>query len=315
MRVLVAGATGAIGRPVVRRLVAAGHRVSGLTRSPAKMALVKELGATPVLADALDAGWLEAAVAAAAPEAVIHLLTALPPAGPRRYRDLEPTNRLRRQGTANLLSAAANVGARRFVAESVILVYGDRGRGRPATEEDPVASTGGHRALDAALAALRSLEDQVGGAAMEGVILRYGLLYGPGTTTDHLLAALRRRVLALPRTDGLVSWIHVEDAAAATVAALERADAGAVLNVVDDEPASIAAIASELAAIHGLAPPRTVPPWLVGAVSPYLLQAARARIPAANARIKRDLRWTPAYPTYRDGLRSADEGSVRHGDD
>lgn len=305
MKVLVAGATGAIGRPLVRQLVAAGHVVSGLTRSPAKMPLVSELGAIPLLADALDREWLTRVVATAAPDVVVHVLTALPPAGPTRYRDLAATNRLRRDGTANLLAAARAAGVRRLVAESIILVYGHLRTGT-ADEDDPVVQSAGHPALDEALSALTFLEDRVLGADdLEGIVLRYGLLYGPGTSTDHLQRALRRRMLALPAADGLMSWVHVDDAASATVTAVEDADGGAVFNVVDDEPASMEAVVRELAVVHGLRPPWRVPRAVVGVAAPYLLRALDARIPASNARIKERLGWSPAAPTYREGLRRA----------
>jgi nucleoside-diphosphate-sugar epimerase len=237
MRVLVAGATGTIGVPLVRALVARGHRVHGLTRDPANRRLLTGLGAEPVVADALDRGALLAAVQGRAADAVIHQLTALkkPPA---RHRDMAQTNALRTVGTANLLAAAAAVGARRFVTQSMVFGYGYGDHGQePITEDDPFGPPGRGR-FTQHLAALRSAEDQTWSAAgIDGVALRYGLCYGPGRAIQGLVEPLRRRRVPIPpEGGGVMSWVYIDDAAAATVAALERDRAAQAYNVVDDEP-------------------------------------------------------------------------------
>jgi len=224
VRILVAGATGTLGVPLVRALLRAGHEVVGLARTPSRQAAIEALGATAVVADALDAGGLEAAARRAAPEAVVHALSALPRGGPTKASDLEATNLLRVTGTANLLAAAVAAGARRLVAESMVFAYGYGDFGtEPLTEDVPLAPP--DPAVAAAVEALRRLERQVLRAErIEGVALRYGLFYGAGTgSTRAMVARLRRRMLPLPGGGhGIGSWIHVHDAATATVAALQR---------------------------------------------------------------------------------------------
>jgi nucleoside-diphosphate-sugar epimerase len=306
MKVFVAGATGALGRPLVRDLRARGHHVVGLTRTVAGRTALEAAGARAAVADALDGPGLRAAVVDAAPDAIVHALTALPPGGPRRYRDLEATNLLRRMGTANLLRAATAAGTRRVVATSMILGYGHTG-GRTATEEWPLAAAGGHPALDAALAAIGSLERQVQAAqgSVEAGVLRLGLFYGPGTSTDQWARDLRRRMLPLPAGGpGILSWIHVDDAAAATVAALERPSPVSVCNIVDDEPASLGAVVRELAAIVGAPAPASIPLRLAKLVAPYAAGFATADVRVSNALAATALDWRPTYPSYRDGLRA-----------
>src|SRR5262249_36564446 len=226
MRVFVAGGTGAIGVPLVRQLVAGGHQVTALTRSNANAATLRALGATPAVADALDALALRRVVADAKPTHVIHQLTALPKGGPRSPREVEPTNRLRIDGTRNLIEAAVAAGAKRIVVGSFAFL-----RGAPSADRPPDA-----RALEA----VRSMESQTLDAnrsgRIEGVVLRYGLFYGPETgSTAQMIAMARRRMLPTIRDDrSLLSNIHVDDAASATVAALDRAPAGSVYDIVDD---------------------------------------------------------------------------------
>jgi 2-alkyl-3-oxoalkanoate reductase len=305
VKVFVAGATGDLGRPVVRLLVEAGYEVWGMTRTPGKRGLLVDLGARPVVADALDPGAMERALAEARPEAVLHLLTALPRTGPLRARDLRATNELRQRGTANLVRAALAAGARRLVAESVIGVYGLASE-EVVTEDSPLPHPDPHSGLGAAIAAMRSLEEQVLGAdGLEGIVLRYGLVYGPDVgSTESAIERLRNGRLPVPGGGpGLGSWIHVEDAATATVAALERGEAGGVYNIVDDEPTSLGTLLATIAEAVGARPPRPVPVWLGRLLAPYATTlATRAHLRVSNERAKRELGWAPRFPTIREGM-------------
>ena len=310
MNVFIAGATGALGLPLARELVAQGHEVIGLTRSPAKRSLLENVGARAVVADVLDAAVLEGAVRAAAPTHVVHMLTALPKNGPLRAVDIASTNQLRITGTANLLRAAIAAGARRVVAESFSAVYGygDYGE-RPLDEADlpPIReSDAGARAV---IEALRSLEDQLLEAnahgLIEAVILRYGMTYGPeNASTLYMIDMLRKGWLPLVRgADGIGSFVHVDDAATATIAALEHGRPGAIYNIVDDEPANLNTFLSALAQATGARRPLAVPRWLVGLVAPLAASMAQTRLPLSNARARRELGWPPRYPSYREGVR------------
>ena len=256
MRVFVAGATGAIGRQLVPRLVAAGHEVTGMTRSESKLAMLRELGALPVVADALDPDQVAEAVGRARPEVIVHQLTAL--AGVERYTesDAAPTNRLRTEGTDYLLSAGQAVGVRRFVAQGVA-GYGAYARsgGPVKSEEDPLDPSP-VREMRETLAAIRHLEAAVLEADWtEGIVLRYGAFYGPGTSLapgqEQFELVRRRKFPVVGDGGGVWSFIHVADAAVATVAAIEHGSRG-VYNVVDDDPAPVAdwlpALAQELGA-------------------------------------------------------------------
>jgi 2-alkyl-3-oxoalkanoate reductase len=314
MRVFVAGATGALGLPLVRRLVATGHEVVGLTRSQTKAGFLRDLGARATVGDALDASALRAAVVESRPDAVVHALTALPPRGPFRVSELEPTNRVRIQGTANLIAAAVDAGARRLVAESVALVYGDTGDAT-ATETSPGSVP--HGALRPAMDAVRSLEDQVLGASragrLEGMVLRFGLFYGPGVaSSDFMIRLLRRRMFPLfGGGRSVASWIHVEDAATATIAALERGRPGEVYNIVDDEPSTLREYVTELARIVRAPRPFSMPAWLARLLGPLPGTLATAHLRVSNEKAKRELGWKPAYPTYREGLRTFSEAHLR----
>jgi nucleoside-diphosphate-sugar epimerase len=293
MNVFVAGGSGAIGLPLVRALVAGGHRVTALTRSPEKRDGLRALGASAAVADALNRDALIAAVEAARPTHVIHQLTALPKAGPRRPSDVAATNRLRIDGTRNLLEAAVNAGARRFVVGSFALL----------APRDPAAP-----APDEAGAAVRSMEAQVLEAthrgAIEGVILRYGMFYGfEAASTTALIDMVRKRRLPTVRGDtGQLPFIHVEDAVSATILALDRAPAGATYDIVDDRAVSLSEIAQALAEYTGSASPFRVPAWLPRLVSPYMARLLSLRLPLSNAGAKTGLGWRPKYSTVRDGL-------------
>lgn len=306
MKVFVAGATGAIGRELVPRLVEGGHEVHGMTRKDSNRALLEELGAVPVVADALDAAQVAAAVAAAEPDVIVHQLTAIGAVDTRHMeRSFALTNRLRTEGTDHLLSAGQAVGAQRFVAQSNIMAYGRTG-GPVKAEGDPDdrAPTAGVRP---GLEAIEHLEAAVLGAAWaEGIVLRYGWFYGPGTSIargSEQVEMVRRRKFPVVGDGGAVwSWIHVADAAAATVAAIERGARG-TYNVVDDDPATVAEWLPELAGELGAKPPRRVPRFVgrlfAGETGVMMMTELRG---ASNAKAKRELGWRPAHPSWRNGL-------------
>lgn len=293
MNVFLAGGSGAIGVPLIRALVAGGHQVTALTRFAANAPKLRALGATPAVADALDAGALRRVVVAAYPTHVVHQLTALPKGGPRSARDLVPTNRLRTEGTRHLIDAAVAAGATRIVAGSFALLGA-----APTMPAD----------VQEAADAVRSLESQILDASarglIEGVVLRYGLFYGPDNgTTDQMIALARRRLLPAIRGDrGLMSPIHLDDAASATIAALERAPAGSTYDIVDDQPVSMSDMAIAIAESIGAPRPFAVPAWLLRLLSPYMARMIAIRLPLSNGKARAELEWRPAYPTIRDGL-------------
>lgn len=294
MNIFIAGGSGTIGIPLVRTLVAGGHQVTALTRSAGKQGELRALGATPAVADALDRERLIAAVAAAHPTHVIHQLTALPKDGPRRSSDVEATNRLRIEGTRNLLDAAVGAGARRFVVGS-FAILSPRGPAGAAVE-------------DGAAAAVRSMESQVLDAtkrgAIEGVILRYGMFYSLETpSTRALIDMVRKRRLPVVRGDaGQLPLIHIDDAVSATVRALDKAPAGSTYDIVDDRAVSLTEIVEALAEYTGSPRPLRVPAWLPRLFAPYLARMTSMRMPLSNAAARADLGWRPKYSTLRDGL-------------
>ncbi|KAE8766072.1 NAD-dependent epimerase/dehydratase family protein [Georgenia thermotolerans] len=304
MRVLVAGATGVIGRPLTRRLQAAGHDVVGLTRHPDGARRLRDGGVEGVVADVLDRGGLLRALDGLRADAVVHEGTALSRA-PMRHRDLYPTDRLRTRGTANLLAAARQVGARRFVTQSFLYVYGFTDHGeRPVSEDAPLGPAGGAR-FDVHVAAMRANERHVLTApGLEGVALRYGFFYGPEPGTYGLLDMAARRVLPAPRVGTWMSALHVEDAAAATVAALERGRPGRAYNVADDHPLTWTAYLDALAEAAGAPRPWRVPDAALR-LSPYLGGLmTRASIRLDTSKAKRELGWAPSYRSVREGLPS-----------
>jgi len=311
MRVFVAGATGAIGKQLVPRLVAAGHEVHGMTRSESKQAMLYDLGAVPVIADALDPDQVAEAVALAKPEVIVHQLTAIGALDTRHFdRDFALTNRLRTEGTDYLLSAGQNVGVRRFVAQAVA-GYGayTRTGGPVKSEEHPLAEAP-TREMHETLAAIRHLEEAVLGARWtEGIVLRYGAFYGPGTSFTPggaQFELVRRRKLPLVGDGGGVwSFIHVADAAEATVAAVERGSRG-VYNVVDDDPAPVAewlpALAQTLGGKKPMRVPRFVGRLFAGETGVMMMTEIRG---ASNAKAKRDLGWRPKHASWRQGFAAA----------
>jgi nucleoside-diphosphate-sugar epimerase len=311
MRVFVAGATGAIGKQLVPRLVEAGHEVHGMTRSESKQAMLHELGAVPVVADALDPDQVAEAVGRARPDVIVHQLTAIGAVDLRHFdRDFALTNRLRTEGTDHLLSAGQAVGVRWFVAQGVG-GYGAYARtgGPVKTEEDPLDPTPA-RGMRETLAAIRHLEEAVLGARWtEGIVLRYGVFYGPGTSLapgEEQFELVRRRKFPLVGDGGGVwSFIHVADAAEGTVAAVERGSRG-VYNVVDDDPAPVVkwlpALAQELGAKKPMRVPRFIGRLFAGEAGVVMMTDVRG---ASNAKAKRELGWRPAHPSWRDGFAAA----------
>lgn len=310
MKVFVAGASGAVGMRLVPQLLAGGHEVVAMTRSPQKAERLRALGAEAVVADALDREAVVAAVAGTRPEAVVHQLTAL--TGVRSYRNFDRefalTNRLRTEGTDHLLAGARAGGARRFVAQS----YGNWNYERTGTELkseedrlDPSPAKNQRRSL----AAIRHLENAVLGTdGVEGVALRYANFYGPGTgiaADGEIVAEVRRRRLPIVGDGGGVwSFVHVDDAAAATIAALDHGAPG-VYNVVDDEPAPVSSWLPALAEAVGAKPPRRVPAWLGriggGEVGVSMMTKVRG---TSNGKARRELGWEPSYRSYREGFRT-----------
>ena len=311
MRVFVAGATGAIGQQLVPRLVAAGHEVHGMTRSESKQEMLRELGAVPVVADALDPDQVAEAVGSAAPDVIVHELTAIGALDMRHFdRDFALTNRLRTEGTDHLLSAGHAVGVRRFVAQG-IAGYGAYARtgGPIKTEQDPLDSAPA-REMRETLAAIRHLEEAVLDARWtEGIVLRYGAFYGPGTSMapgEEQFELIRKRKFPLVGDGGGVwSFIHVADAAEATVAAIEHGGRG-VYNVVDDDPAPVAewlpALAQELGSKKPMRVQRFIGRLFAGEVGVVMMTDARG---ASNAKAKRELAWRPAHPSWRQGFAAA----------
>jgi nucleoside-diphosphate-sugar epimerase len=301
MRVLLAGASGAIGTPLTRQLLAAGHTVVGLTRSPATAERLRGAGVEPVVADALDRADLLGAVRGIRADAVVHQLTNLGTKNPLAAG--KGTNAVRTVGTANLLAAARVVGAQRFLTQSIIFGYGYRDHGTHVlTEDDPLTEPRG--LFGGVLRALRSNEEQVLTADdIEGVALRYGLFYGEDSFTRMIVNLVRKRRLPVPSSGGgFAGLIQLDDAAAATVAALEKAGAGQAYNIVDDEPVRWADYLDAIAARLGVRRPIRVPTWVVRAI-PYVGLLMTSSFRVSNAKAKRELGWSPTVATYREGVR------------
>lgn len=309
MKVFVAGGLGAIGRQLVPLLVDAGHDVAATTTSPMKQQALFRLGATPYVVDGLDRDGVLDAVSRVEPEVIVHEMTGL--SGAKNLRNFDKvfvtTNRLRTEGTEHLLEAARAVGTRRIVAQSFAGWNYGRSGSPIKTEEDPLDSDP-PRTMVKSLAAFRRLERTVLGADdLEGLLLRYGNLYGPGTDTAEggkfVELIERRQIPVIGDGAGIWSFLHVEDAAAATLAAVEGGESG-IYNVCDDEPAPVAEWLPELASVLDAPPPRHVPVWLgriaAGEAVTLMFTAARG---ASNEKAKRELAWTPRYRSWRRGFR------------
>jgi nucleoside-diphosphate-sugar epimerase len=300
VRVFVAGATGAIGRPLIAQLVAAGHTTVGMTRSPERAAAIRAAGAEAVVCDALDADGLRAAVAGAAPDVVVHQLTSLPRRfEPRKPALYEATNRIRTEGTRNLVAAAAG---RRIVCQSVAFAY--RPHGGAVVDEDAPLFTDALEPFGAGTRVIVEMERSV--LAAGGIVLRYGWFYGPGTfhgaggSIEHDVR--KRRFPIVGDGGGMWSFVHVDDAAAATVAAIERGAPG-VYNVVDDEPAAPRDWLPLCAEAIGAKPPRRVPVWLAALVAGRAAaRMAGTMTGASNTRAKRELGWEPRWASWRTGF-------------
>jgi nucleoside-diphosphate-sugar epimerase len=307
MKVFVAGATGVMGRQLVPLLVAAGHDVVGTTRSESKRAAVSELGATPVVADGLDAEQVATAVGEAHPDVIIHQLTAIGSLDMRHFdRDFAQTNRLRIEGTDHLLSAGEAVGVRRFIAQSYTSWPYARTGGPVKSEEDPLDPTPASEMRES-MAAIRHLEAAVTGADWtEGIVLRYGAFYGPGTSLsaggEQLEMVRKRKFPVVGDGAGVWSFVHIADAAEATVAAVERGQRG-IYNIVDDDPAPVAEWLPGLANVIGAPKPWRVPRFvgrvLAGEAAVVMMTEMRG---ASNAKAKREFGWTPAHPSWREGF-------------
>jgi nucleoside-diphosphate-sugar epimerase len=294
MNIFLAGGSGAIGVPLVRMLVADGHQVTASTRSSANATMLRGLGATPAIVDALDAEALTRVVVAAHPTHVIHELTALPKGGPKSVGDLEATNRLRTEGTRNLIAAAVAARATRLIGGSFALI-GASTLGVPA-DMQPAAD------------AVNSMESQILDAsrsgAIEGVVLRYGLFYGPeNPSTVQMISIVRRRWMPVIRGDqGLLPYIHVDDAARATIAALDHAPAGGTYDIVDNRAVSASEFLRTIAELAGAPQPFAIPSWLLRLVAPYMMRMIELRLPLSNAKARADLGWSLLFPTIREGL-------------
>jgi 2-alkyl-3-oxoalkanoate reductase len=303
MRVFVAGATGVIGQYLVPGLIEAGHDVTASTRSPLKANQLKGQGATPVIVDGLDREAVLKAVAAAQPEVIVHEMTAL--TSLKSFRNLDKdfavTNELRSTGTDYLLEAAQMAGTRRFIAQSFIGWNNARSGSPVKTEQDPLdprplAGT------SKALAAIKHLEEAVPAQVPEGLVLRYGIIYGHGASDMMLEVARKRQMPVIRGGTGIWSFTEVTDAAAATVAAITHGAAG-IYNVVDDEPAPVSEWLPYLASCLGAKPPMRAPAWLGRLLGGEMIVEWMTKgRGASNEKAKRELGWTPKYPSWRDGF-------------
>jgi nucleoside-diphosphate-sugar epimerase len=300
MRVFVAGGTGVIGRRLVPQLVARGHQVTATTTSAGKLGLLERLGAEGVVMDGLDAVSVGEAVAAARPDTIVNQMTGLSlahagkPNLRRADRFFATTNRLRSEGIDHLLAAAEATGVSHVVAQGHASMNGIRKGGWVKTEEDPLEVLEGTKAIN-------HLEDVVVGAG--GAVLRYGGFYGPGAHDDQVKLVRKRLVPLVGGGTGYVSWVHVDDAASATVLAVEQKATG-VFNIVDDEPAPVSEWLPYLAECLGAKPPRRVPAWLVrllaGEMAVRMMTEGRG---FSNAKAKRELGWELRYPSWRQGFK------------
>ena len=310
MRILIAGATGALGTQLVPQLVAAGRDVVGMTRTPSKQDAVRALGADPIVADALDRDAVARAVVGAAPDVIVHQLTALSGDLDMRHVDrfFALTDRLRTEGTDHLLAAGRAAGVKRIVAQSYAGWPYARTGGPVKRESDPLDPNPPER-LRSALSAIRHVEEAVSSLDWaDGLVLRYGAFYGPGTGVSRTADAatskqVRRRQFPIVGDGGGVwSFVHITDAAAATVAAVDHGSPG-IYNVVDDDPAPVREWLPALAAALDAKPPRRLPRWLaklaVGEAGTVMMTDVRG---ASNAKAEHELGWKPRYASWRQGF-------------
>jgi nucleoside-diphosphate-sugar epimerase len=305
MRVFVAGGTGVIGRSLIPMLTAAGHQVTATTRSPGKTGELRQLGAEPVVADGLSKQALREAVTAARPDVIMHQMTGLAGESDLRHfdRTFAATNQLRIQGTDHLLEAARAAGTRRVIAQS-FTGWPNQPVGGPVKTEDDPLDPHPPASMTEGLRAIRHLEQAVPAGVPEGLVLRYGILYGPGASEELPDAVRKGRLPIVGGGTGVWSFTHVTDAAAAAVAALDHGAPG-LYNVVDDEPAPVAEWLPYLAGCLGARTPWRVPAWVgrLLAGDPVVSMMTRNR-GSSNAKARRELGWAPAYPSWRQGFRS-----------
>jgi len=305
MRVFVAGGTGVIGRSLIPMLTAAGHQVTATTRSPGKTGELRRLGAEPVVADGLNKQALREAVTAARPDVIMHQMTGLAGQNDLRHfdRTFAVTNQLRMRGTDYLLEAARAAGTRRVIAQS-FTGWPNQPVGGPVKTEDDPLDPHPPSSMTEGLRAIRHVEEAVPAGVPEGLVLRYGILYGPGASEELPDAVRKGRLPIVGGGTGVWSFTHVTDAAAAAVAALDLGGPG-LYNVVDDEPAPVAEWLPYLADCLGARAPRRVPAWvgrlLAGDSVVSMMTRNRG---SSNAKARRELGWTPAYPSWRQGFRS-----------
>jgi 2-alkyl-3-oxoalkanoate reductase len=308
MRILVAGATGAVGRNLLPRLVAAGHQVVGTTRTGEKAGLIWQLGGEPLVVDGLDAAAVRRAVQSARPDVIIHEMTDLKGVSDLRHfdRTFAVSNRLRTEGTDHLLAAARDTGVKRVVAQSYCGWPFARVGGVVKSEADPL-DPAPPREFRRSLDAIRHLEKAVTQAPqLGGIVLRYGAFYGPDTglfERDAIEQIARRRTPMIGDGNGWWSFVHIEDAADATALAIDHGEAGSIYNIVDDEPVPVREWLPALAAMLGAKPPRHVPAWLgrVLAGEHLVVMMTQGRA-GSNAKAGRELGWHPAHPSWRQGF-------------
>jgi nucleoside-diphosphate-sugar epimerase len=299
MRVLVAGATSVPGIPLLRELNARGHEVIGMTSQPARTSAIEQQGAKPVVANVFDATQINTVVGDIQPEVVVSLLTTLPKWGPKRPKDFEPARKLWSQGAPNLVAAAQRAGVRRVVAESVVFAYGYPTSGPQLVDESDPYPGPPPKGGDEMLAALRGMEQTVLTSGersdTEGIVLRYGLFYGPGVPHDELFTRLAKWwVLPAMTGHGIASWVHIDDVAKATADAVTKGRGGQIYNIVDDRPQSFGDYVRELSKKLHRPPPIPISYRLVGLVASYPATAfGTTRLPLSNAKAKAELGWTP----------------------
>jgi len=304
MRVFVAGAAGAVGRRLIPQLVARGHQVTASTRGANKLDQLRALGAEPVIVDGLDATAVGEAIARSEPDAIVHQMTAL--AGKPNLRNFDKwfatTNKLRTAGTEHLLAAAKAAGVGKFVAQSYTGWSNIREGGSVKTEDDPFDPQPAKYQVES-MAGLQFLDRVIPAAPFEGIVLRYGNFYGPGASEALVELVRKRQMPIIGDGAGVWSWIHLDDAAAATVAAIERGHRG-IYNITDDEPAAVSEWLPYLAEVVGAKKPMYVPGWLgrlaAGEVTVRWMTQGRG---ASNVKARRELDWRPAWSTWRDGFR------------
>ncbi|MEU8119161.1 NAD(P)-dependent oxidoreductase [Spirillospora sp. NPDC049024] len=305
MRVFVTGATGALGRHLVPGLLAAGHEVTATTRTPVKAAALRGTGAEAVVLDGLDRDAVVAAVRAAAPDVIVHQMTALADMGSLRKVDREfaATNELRTRGTDNLLEAAEAAGVRRVVAQGHNFLYAHSG-GPVKTEDDEVET----RPVPSAartVAAIKYVDETVRLRSPEGIVLRYGTFYGPGASDSMVEMVRKRQMPVVGGGQGVWSFVDTADAASATLAAIEGGAPGAY-NIADDDPAPVAEWLPYLAEVAGAKPPMRVPAWLGRLLAgEFIVSKMTSARGVSNEKAKKELGWEPRYPSWREGFRAA----------